>query len=167
MKSRCLVCAGSAAAAASRGPIRATAAAALASPIIRTTCTWPFPLPPGANTKFGAGIAASTRAVANPTPTSVTVEASYLQVRRGVDVTYTATVNPNKSYEVTVTARLTITRRDGSAAAPIVLTRMATAGYQVGAQIINDQASFTEASERAARSAAESLRLAVLAALMR
>ena len=79
----------------------------------------------------------------------------------------TATVNPNKSYEVTVTAKLTITRRDGSAAAPIVLTRMATAGYQVGAQIINDQASFSEASERAARSAAESLRLAVLAALMR
>ena len=79
----------------------------------------------------------------------------------------TATANPNKSYEVTVVATLTITSRDGSDSEPLTLVRQATASYQLGAQILNDAASQSEASERAAKSAAESLRLAILAALSR
>jgi LPS-assembly lipoprotein len=79
--------------------------------------------------------------------------------------TYTA--NPNKTYEVTVTATLRITRRDGTDEPPIVLTRQATANYQLGNQILNDNSSSIEAGERAAKAAAESLRLAILAALSR
>ena len=48
-----------------------------------------------------------------------------------------------------------------------MLTRRATANYQTGAQILNDQSAYAEASERAAKSAAESLRLAILATLTR
>jgi hypothetical protein len=79
----------------------------------------------------------------------------------------TVTANPNKAYEVTVTATLTIQARDGSTAEPIVITRRATAGYNHGVQVLNDQFAADEASERAAKSAAESLRLAILATLTR
>jgi hypothetical protein len=84
----------------------------------------------------------------------------------GAATVNTATVNPNSnSYNVTVTATLTLTQRGGGEAAPVVLTRRATAGYSTGAQVLNDQFAFSEASERAAKSAAESLRLAILATL--
>ncbi len=79
----------------------------------------------------------------------------------------TVTANPNISYQVTVTATLAITHPDNPEAEPLVLTRKATADYQRGAQILNDQFSYDEASERAAKSAAESLRLAILATLTR
>ena len=79
----------------------------------------------------------------------------------------TVTANPNKTNDVTVTATLTITSRDGSDLAPVTLTRQATAGYQNGVQILNDSSAYIEASERAAKAAAESLRLALLAALSR
>lgn len=79
----------------------------------------------------------------------------------------TVTANPNKTYEVTVTATLTIEQNHDPKAKPLVLTRRATANYQTGAQILNDQSAYTEASERAAKSAAESLRLAILATLTR
>ncbi|MDB5530830.1 MAG: hypothetical protein JWR51_3933 [Devosia sp.] len=79
----------------------------------------------------------------------------------------TVTANPNKAYEVTVTATLTIEQNNDPKAKPLVLTRRATANYQTGAQILNDQSAYTEASERAAKSAAESLRLAILATLTR
>lgn len=82
-------------------------------------------------------------------------------------VVNTVTVNPNKAYEVTVTATLTITQRDGSATKPVTITRTASAGYTDGAQVLNDQSAYAEASERAAKSAAESLRLALLANLTR
>jgi len=79
----------------------------------------------------------------------------------------TITLDPNKDFEVTVTATLTIQSRDGGNAAPVVITRKATAGFTRGAQILSDQFAFAEASERAAKSAAESLRIAILATLTR
>jgi len=78
-----------------------------------------------------------------------------------------ATPNPNKPREATVTALLTITPRDGVDTAPIAITRTARAQYTNNGQVEADQAAAIEAQERAARSVAESLRLAVLAALGR
>ncbi len=79
----------------------------------------------------------------------------------------TQTANPNKPNEVTVTATLTITQRDASSTPAVTLTRIATANFTTSGQISADQAAQTEATERAAHAVAESLRLAVLAALMR
>lgn len=78
-----------------------------------------------------------------------------------------ATANPNKPYRTTVTATLTVTRRDGSTAAPIAFTRQASADYTTSGQVLADTAARTDADERAAKAAAESLRLALLAALSR
>lgn len=78
-----------------------------------------------------------------------------------------ATANPNKLYRATVTATLTITRRDGTDADPISFTRQASAEYTTSGQVLADTAAANEAAERAAKAAAESLRLAVLAALSR
>jgi hypothetical protein len=77
------------------------------------------------------------------------------------------TANPAKSVEVTVTATLTITARDGSAAPTQTYTRFATAGYTRSGQVLADNAAAAEAIDRAAKAAAESLRLAVLAGLSR
>lgn len=99
----------------------------------------------------------------SPTAPLATVRAS----AAGARPSDTVTLNPNKAYEVTVTATLTIQPRDGTKTAPTVLTRRATASYERGAQVLNDQSAYTEASERAAKSAAESLRLAILATLVR
>jgi hypothetical protein len=79
----------------------------------------------------------------------------------------TVSASPNKTYEVTVTATLSIEQNNDPKAKPLVLTRRATANYQTGAQVLNDQFAYAEASERAAKSAAESLRLAILATLTR
>ena len=78
-----------------------------------------------------------------------------------------ATVNPNMALEVTVTAELTIAPRDGSTTDPQTFTRTATASYTRSGQVLADNAAAAEAAERAAKSAAESLRLAVLAAVSR
>jgi len=78
-----------------------------------------------------------------------------------------ATDSPSKPYRATVTASLTITPRDGVDTAPIRLTRSATAQYTTNSQVLADRSAEIEAQERAARAAAESLRLAVLAALAR
>jgi hypothetical protein len=77
----------------------------------------------------------------------------------------TATANPSKPNRVTVTATATITARDGSKAEPLVIARRATAEYTTNSQVLADTAASTEAGERAAKAAAESLRLAILAAL--
>ena len=77
------------------------------------------------------------------------------------------TANPNKLSRMTVTATLTITPRDGSATAPITFTRVASADYTTSGQVLADTAAAEEAAERAAKAAAESLRLAVLASLSR
>ncbi|UJW84323.1 hypothetical protein [Devosia sp. SL43] len=83
------------------------------------------------------------------------------------DTMLSATANPSKAIEVTVTATLTITARDGSTAPAQSFTRMATASYTRNGQVLADNAAATEAAERAAKAAAESLRLAVLAGLSR
>jgi hypothetical protein len=77
----------------------------------------------------------------------------------------TATANPSKPNRVTVTATATIAVRDGTKAEPLVLTRRATAEYTTNSQVLADTSAGIEASERAAKAAAESLRLAILAAL--
>ena len=77
-----------------------------------------------------------------------------------------ATANPNKPYRVTVTATLSVTPRDGSGS-PLSFTRMASADYTTSSQVMANNAAATEAQERAARAAAESLRLALLASLSR
>jgi len=77
------------------------------------------------------------------------------------------TSNPNEPHRVTVTATLTITSRDGTEAAPMAFTRTASADYTTSGQVLADTAAATEATERAAKATAESLRLAVLAALGR
>ena len=79
----------------------------------------------------------------------------------------TATGNPNSPSRATATATLTITQRDGSATPPLVITRVAIAQYSTNGQVFANNTAATEAGERAAKSAAESLRLAVLAALSR
>lgn len=78
-----------------------------------------------------------------------------------------ATANPNKLSSLTVTASVTVTRRDGSDAAPITFTRQASAQYTTSGQVLADTAAGNEAAERAAKAAAESLRLAMLASLSR
>lgn len=77
------------------------------------------------------------------------------------------TANPNKLSRSTVTATLTIMRRDGTDAAPITFTRQASAEYTTSGQVLADTAAANEAAERAAKAAAESLRLAMLASLSR
>lgn len=83
------------------------------------------------------------------------------------DMALSGTANPNKPVEVTVTATLTIARRDGTVAEPISFTRKATANYTRNGQVLADNAAATEAAERAAKAAAESLRLAILASFSR
>jgi hypothetical protein len=82
-------------------------------------------------------------------------------------VAMSTTANPNKLYRAVVTATLTITRRDGTAAEPISFTRQASAEYTTSGQVLADTAAANEAAERAAKAAAESLRLAVMASLSR
>jgi hypothetical protein len=96
----------------------------------------------------------------SPKAGMVTVAAS----TQGGDVMLSATNNPRKSAETTVTATLTLKTADRPA---LQVTRKATAGYTRSGQILADQAAATEAGERAALSVAEALRLAVLASLTR
>jgi len=83
------------------------------------------------------------------------------------DIGRSKTSNPNAAYRVTVTASLTITHRDGTQGERLAFTRTASADYTTSGQVLADTAAATEAGERAAKAAAESLRLAVLAALAR
>ena len=79
------------------------------------------------------------------------------------DVLLAVTPDPRKPVEVTIIASMTITARDGSGKAEVSITRRATASYTRVDQILADNAAASEAQERAAKAAAESLRLAVLA----
>ena len=83
------------------------------------------------------------------------------------DSVFSQTRNPAKPMEVTATATLTITYRDGSGKPPVKLTRFATASYSRSGQVLADKEAEREAAERAARAAAESLRLGLLATLSR
>ena len=75
------------------------------------------------------------------------------------------TDNPNKAHRATVTAVLNIPAGNGAEA--LRLTRRASADYTTSGQVLADQAAAIDAAERAARAAAESLRLGLLAALSR
>jgi len=78
----------------------------------------------------------------------------------------TRSANPNALalQEATVGATAVITDPTG-AVKPIVLTRKASAQFTTNNQTLANNSAFTEASERAAKAAAESLRLAIFAAL--
>ena len=83
------------------------------------------------------------------------------------DAVLSRTDNPSKPMQASVVATLTITPRDGSGNPPKTFTRRATANYTRDDQVLADRSALDEALERAARAAAESLRLAVLADLSR
>jgi hypothetical protein len=83
------------------------------------------------------------------------------------DMARSQRLDPREPEQVTVTATATITRRDGSKTAPVTLTRFAVANYTRSGQVLADNAALNEAAERAAKSVAESLRLAILADLSR
>lgn len=85
----------------------------------------------------------------------------------GIEVADSVTVNPRKPLEVTIRAILTVSPRDGGDAAVLTLTRQATASYTRSGQVLADRLAADEAAERAAKAAAESLRLALLADLAR
>lgn len=78
----------------------------------------------------------------------------------------TSTPGANTATQVTVSATLTLTQRSGDAP-PVTITRRATADYTTNSQVLANTTAATEATERAARAAAESLRLALLATLSR
>jgi hypothetical protein len=105
--------------------------------------------------RFGSSVA--------PTAPLATVSVSSAAGGIGLSVTS----NPNKLYRTVVTATLTIARRDGTEAEPMTFTRQATAEYTTSGQVLADTAAANEAAERAAKAAAESLRLAMLASLSR
>lgn len=109
--------------------------------------------------ELGLRFAASTA----PTAALATVTASAAGATIGLSVTD----NPNKLSRVTVTATLTLAARDGSAAEPRRFTRQASADYTTSGQVLADNAAATDTAERAAKAAAESLRLALLAAISR
>lgn len=78
-----------------------------------------------------------------------------------------ATQNPNTPREVTITATVTIAPRNGVDDQLITLTRTARAQLTHSSQVLANEAATIEAQERATRAVAESLRLAILAALSR
>lgn len=75
------------------------------------------------------------------------------------------TASPNKLHEVQLTGDLTITYRDTSGRSSIRVTRTATAQFNRDGQVFAESAAEIEAQERAAKALAESLRLAIYAAL--
>ncbi|WP_108396733.1 hypothetical protein [Devosia submarina] len=83
------------------------------------------------------------------------------------EMTLSRTDNPNRAMEAAVTATLTVTPRDGSGGAVQTYTRRATAQYTRNDQVLAERSAQEEALERAAKAAAESLRVAVLASASR
>lgn len=102
---------------------------------------------------FGADAGAAAPTLAVSTVTS------------GRDLTRTANPDPQPLKEVTVTAVATITSPTGEVLPAI--TRSATATYRGGPQVLANTVAADEAAERAAKSVAESLRLAIFSALGR
>lgn len=98
--------------------------------------------------------------------TSPTAPLVSVVVSAGASAPYlSVTANPNAPYESTATATLTVTPRDGVDNEPLIITRTAKAQFTQTSQVLANQAAVTEAQERATRAVAESLRLALLAAL--
>jgi hypothetical protein len=83
------------------------------------------------------------------------------------DLVLSRTDNPNKPMEVAVSATLTVTPREGSGGVSQTFTRRATAQYTRNEQVLAERSAQEEALERAAKAAAESLRLALLAGASR
>lgn len=77
------------------------------------------------------------------------------------------TAAPDKLHEAKLTGVLTLTYRDNSGRAPLRITRTATAQFERNGQVLAESSAQIEAQERAAKSLAESLRLALLAAYSR
>lgn len=77
------------------------------------------------------------------------------------------TAAPDKLHEAKLTGVLTLTYRDTSGRAPLRITRTATAQFERNGQVLAESSAQIEAQERAAKSLAESLRLALLAAYSR
>ena len=100
-------------------------------------------------------------------PSSQAALATVTATAAASDMVVTTTANPAKPVSVTVTATLVIAPAPGSNAAPARHVRTATAEYSRSGQVLADNAAAADAAERAARSAAESLRLAILAAQSR
>lgn len=69
--------------------------------------------------------------------------------------------------QTSVTATLVITQPGETTEKPLVIRRTGTAQYTTSGQVLADTTALAEANERAAKAAAESLRLGVLAALIR
>ncbi len=107
----------------------------------------------------------SLRFGSTDSPTAPLVSVSLVPVVS--EMVMSRTDNPTKPLEAAVTATLTITPRDGVGGPPQTYTRRATAGYTQNDQVLAGRRAQEEALERAAKAAAESLRLAVLAGLSR
>lgn len=95
----------------------------------------------------------------NPNAPRLTV--STTQSARGL--TTTSVTKPATQYQVTVTATAVVTTADGQKV--FAGSRSATAQYFSVGQVLADTEAANEASERAAKEAAEGLRLAILGAL--
>src|SRR5690606_19799533 len=78
-------------------------------------------------------------------------------------LTTTSVAKPVTQYEVTVTVTAVLTAADGRAV--FSRSRSAAAQYTGGTQVLAETEARNEAAERAAREAAEGLRLALLGAL--
>lgn len=78
-------------------------------------------------------------------------------------MTHTSVAKPATQYETTVTVTAVITTADGRTV--FSGSRSATAAYATVGQVLADTEAGNEASERAAKEAAEGLRLAILGAL--
>lgn len=79
-------------------------------------------------------------------------------------LTRTPNPNPQSTVEAIVVATAVITDPAG-VVEPIVLRRTASAQFTTGSQLLANNSAADDAAERAARAAAESLRLAIFAAL--
>jgi hypothetical protein len=93
----------------------------------------------------------------------VTVSTSTSGARIGIS----QTSNPNETQRLTLTATATITYRDGSKRPPLAITRTASADYTTTNQVLANIEAAGDAGDRAAKAAAESLRLALLAVASR
>ncbi len=95
----------------------------------------------------------------NPRAPKLTVSAT--SSARGL--TTTSVTKPATQYQITVTATAVVTTPDGRTV--FSGSRSATAQYATVGQVLADTEASNEASERAAKEAAEGLRLAILGAL--
>jgi hypothetical protein len=92
----------------------------------------------------------------------VPVEAVVTTITQVRNLARSRTTNPGEPIAVTVTATLTA---QPSGAAPWQISRRAEAHYTRSGQVLADTVAAEDAAERAAKAAAESLRLAILAGI--